>query len=137
MYEARQNKEKVSRTISNGFIKNNKSEAELITLQKMKAYDETPQAVDPRHFSTEDLKKSIDTCSNDKTAIPAFLKEEIIGGLQDELNIRHQEMQYHGGGDSGHQHYFKIVKNYVDKMKALPSYEGFNPDRLDKNTIQL
>lgn len=88
-------------------------------LQRMTAYDETNQAMDPRHFSTTDLKAAIDACIAAETPVPGWLQDQVAGYLRDELLERMQDMMRHGGGDPEHQHYFEVVKDYVQATEAL------------------
>jgi hypothetical protein len=78
---------------------------------------------DPRHFSTAEIKQAIDVCITNGTPVPYWLKEQISGFLRDELLNRMNDMQWHGGGDQGHQYYFELVRGYVDKIDSLPVEE--------------
>ncbi|WLE95747.1 MAG: DUF4157 domain-containing protein [Candidatus Electrothrix communis] len=96
-----------------------------IPIQRMAAYDnENIDLInDPRHFSTAEIKQAIDVCITNGTPVPYWLKEQISGFLRDELLHRMNDMQWHGGGDQGHQYYFELVQGYVDKIDSLPVEE--------------
>lgn len=105
-------------------------------IQRMVAYDDAPQALDPRHFSTTDLKSAIDNCVQQKTIIPGWLKDQVLGYLQDELLERDQDMKAHGGGDPGHKHYFELVRTYADKVDSLEVFDDQGVPT-DKTALQL
>lgn len=93
------------------------------SVQRMKAYDETKLATDPRHFSTPKLKAAIDACIDEGVAIPGWLKEVVLAGLADERLLRDQDLARHNGGDERHQHYAGVVEDYAEEFKKLPKDE--------------